>query len=134
LSRIGNITNRGEEMRSVTKLSLHNMVFYTYHGVYAAEQELGQRLEVDVEVTGEFGVAATNDSIEAAINYVAVYDLVKEVVTQQNYQLIERIGKVIAEQIMNQFQVPKVTVRVRKPQPPLGGIVDYSQFEITLEA
>ncbi|HBL37468.1 MAG TPA: dihydroneopterin aldolase, partial [Firmicutes bacterium] len=29
---------------------LQNMIFYGYHGVFAAEKELGQRLEVDVEL------------------------------------------------------------------------------------
>ena len=32
------------------RLVLKNMVFYGYHGAFAAEKELGQRFEVDLEM------------------------------------------------------------------------------------
>ena len=33
------------------RLVLKNMVFYGYHGAYAAEKEMGQKFEVDLGCT-----------------------------------------------------------------------------------
>ena len=59
------------------RLVLKNMVFYGYHGAFAAEKELGQRFEVDVELHLDFKSAAAADDLELSVNYVEVYTLVK---------------------------------------------------------
>lgn len=113
-----------------TKITLKNMVFYGYHGAFAAERELGQKIEVDVELKGDFIPAGRSDDLDLTLNYSDIYTLVKELVEEGEYQLIEAIGTAIAEQIMDGFDLDQVTVRVRKPQPPLGGIVEAAEFEI----
>ena len=34
------------------------MAFYGYHGVFAAEKEVGQKIEADLELHGDFEAAA----------------------------------------------------------------------------
>lgn len=116
---------------SSAKLTLKNMVFYGYHGVFAAEKELGQRIEADVEIVSDFENAGTNDDLELTINYVDVYTIVKEVVEENEYNLIEAIAVEVLDRVMDSFNVEKVTVRIRKPHPPLGGLLDAVEFEIT---
>ncbi len=115
------------------KLSLKNMVFYGHHGVYSFEKEYGQRIEVDVELWADFTEAAHKDNIEKAINYVGVYETVQDVVEKQSFDLIEGLTQSICDQVAGRYGVHKIIVRVRKPQPPAGGLIDTVEFEICRE-
>lgn len=114
-----------------SKLLLKNMIFYGHHGVYEAEQELGQRIEVDVELVGDFRIAAQADDLRYTINYSEIYALVKKIVQDQQFKLIEAIGAAILNQIRSDYNIARITVRVRKPQPPVGGVMETVEFEIS---
>ena len=62
-------------MRSAKKdiIRLNNMIFYAYHGYYEAEQSLGQKFEVDAELTCDFSKAVTTDRLDKAVNYQEVF-------------------------------------------------------------
>ncbi|MGE5530160.1 MAG: dihydroneopterin aldolase [Patescibacteria group bacterium] len=109
---------------------LLNMVFYTYHGAYAAEKELGQRLEVDVELTRDLSQPGTSDDLETAVNYAEVYALVREIVEEREFALLEAIAETVAAELLAAHELEEVAVRVRKPNPPVGGPVDCAEVEI----
>jgi 7,8-dihydroneopterin aldolase/epimerase/oxygenase len=112
------------------RLSLKNMVFYGHHGVYPTEKDLGQRIEVDVDLYSDFSQAGRTDDLATTINYVDIYVIVKDIVEQESYDLIEAMALAISNQIRDAYKPQKVTVRVRKPQPPVGGLIDTVEFEI----
>lgn len=116
------------------RLILQNMVFYGYHGVFAAEKELGQRFEVDVDLYLDLKQAGINDDLEATVNYVEVYTLIKEIVEEREFNLLETLAEQIADQLMAAFPLEEIVVRVRKPQPPIGGLMDYFAVEIRRQA
>jgi dihydroneopterin aldolase len=116
-----------------TKLTLKNMNFYGYHGVYSTEKELGQRIEVDVELVADLTRAGQNDDFDQTINYADVYTIVKDIVEDGQYNLIEAIGTAIINQVFDSFDLERITVRVRKPHPPIGGFMDAVEFEISRE-
>lgn len=113
------------------KITLKNMVFYAYHGVFSAEKEMGQKFHVDVELKGDFTPAATSDDFEIALNYVDVYTLVKDIVEEREFNLIEALARAIADEILSAYDIEEVTVRVRKPGAAIGGVLDYVEVEIT---
>lgn len=113
------------------RVSLSNMVFYAYHGAFDSERELGQRFEVDVDIRTDVRRAGQSDDLDLALNYVHVYTIVKDVVEERTYNLLEAMAERIAGEILDAFDVVDVTVRVRKPDAPVGGIVDYAEVEIT---
>ncbi|TCL71612.1 dihydroneopterin aldolase [Hydrogenispora ethanolica] len=118
---------------TVSKLRLKNMVFYGYHGVFDAERELGQRIEVDLELELEAGPAIRTDDFDAALNYVDVYTVVKEIVEEGEFKLIEAMAGAILDQLWDAFDLQSLMVRVRKPQPPVGGIMEAAEFELRKE-
>ena len=120
-------------MVNTTKLTLKNMIFYGHHGVFAAEKELGQQIEVDVEVVSDFENAGKFDDFKLTINYVGIYTIVKEIVEQDAFDLIEAIAVTILKRITEAYSLEKITVRVRKPHPPVGGLMDGVEFEISRE-
>lgn len=113
------------------RITLKNLVFYAYHGVFAAEKELGQRFEVDVDMYGDFQASARADDIDMTVNYADVYALVKEIVEEREFDLIEALAAAISDEVLAIHPVSRVTVRVRKPHAPLGGLADYVECEIS---
>jgi dihydroneopterin aldolase len=119
-------------MHSTDIIRIHNASFYAYHGVASDEQQLGGKFEVDVELHADLSEAIAHDSLKRTINYESVYALVRELVTSRNYFLIEALANTIAKGILSAYAgVSKVVVRVRKPHPPVKGVIDYVEVEVT---
>ncbi|MFH1562374.1 MAG: dihydroneopterin aldolase [Nitrospirota bacterium] len=122
---------------NLDKIIIAGIVFYGYHGVTSAEQELGQKFLVDVELHLNLKPAGINDTVGISehladtIDYKEVYDLVKGIEQKKKYRLIESLASDIAQAILNKTQAIEVLVRVKKPQVPIAGIVDYVAVEIT---
>ncbi len=109
---------------------LKNMVFYGYHGVFDAEREIGQRIEVDLELSGDFDPGIRHDDLDSTINYVEVYTIVKDIVEDGEFKLMEALAGAIRDQVWDAFDLESLLVRVRKPFPPVGGVMDAYQFEL----
>ncbi|MGE5549622.1 MAG: dihydroneopterin aldolase [Bacteroidota bacterium] len=112
------------------RITLQNMVFYTYNGAYAAEKELGQRLEVDLELLLDLAPAGMNDDLETALNYAEVYTQVREIIETREFDLLEALAEAIAGELLAAHEMEAVVVRVRKPNPPVGGPLDFAQIEV----
>jgi len=64
---------------------------------------------------------ASSDNLKDAINYQLAYKLVKEEMEKKS-KLLENIAKRILDTIYDNFNgVRKVTVKVSKMNPPMGG-------------
>ena len=110
-------------MANYTTIRLKNARFYAHHGVLDAERSNGGLFEIDAELTCDLFEAEVEDNLKKTVDYEKVYAFVKEIVS-----LASRICK----SIINNFSVvQKVTVKVRKPSPPLGGVVEYVEVEHT---
>lgn len=114
----------------MSKVTLKNMMFYGYHGVYEHEREMGQRFFVDVELGFDMTQAAASDALEDTVNYVAVYDEVKTVMETHKFNLLEALAGCIADRLLA-GRVSEVTVRVRKPSVPLPAPLDFVEVEFT---
>lgn len=112
------------------KISMQNMMFYGYHGVYEHEREMGQRFAVDAELSLDLAKAGESDELADSLDYVAVYEAVRSVVENHKFRLLEALAAHIAEALLR-GPVAAVTVRVRKPGVPLPGHLDFVQVEVT---
>ena len=115
-------------------IQLTGMVFYGYHGINPAEQELGQRFVVDLETYRELGPAGLSDDPEDTVNYSRMYRLIKEVMEGPSRRLLESLAETIAQGILADFDVEAVRVRVKKPEVPMkGSILEHAAVEIFRE-
>ena len=116
------------------KIQLEGMVFYGFHGASPAEQEVGQRFVVDVEVYRDLGAAGLSDDLADTVSYSQLYRVVKEIVEGPRRKLLERVAGLIAHQILDEFAIDAVRVKVRKPEVPMrGSILDHASVEIFRE-
>ncbi|HEX9749767.1 MAG TPA: dihydroneopterin aldolase [candidate division Zixibacteria bacterium] len=113
----------------MARISLHNMTFYGFHGVSAAERETGRRFEVDCELFVDIARATESDRLADAVNYTAVYGVVERIVQQHKFNLLETVAARIARELKGEFGAQRVIVRVRKKIPPIPGNLDHIEVE-----
>lgn len=113
------------------KVALENIRLYGYHGASANERELGQRFEIDVEITADLSEAVASDSMAKTVNYERVYRLVESEVVKEKYHLLETMADKIARDLLAQFDAEEVVVRIRKPSVPIAGAIDHVEVEVS---
>lgn len=114
------------------KVSVNQMAFFGYHGVFPEETKLGQRFIVDLDVFCDLKEAGVSDDLRYSINYAELYSLSKEIVEGKPYQLIEAVAEKIAMDVLEKFiKVSEVKVKVIKPDPPIAGHYQSVSVEIT---
>jgi len=111
-------------------IRMKNMIFYAHHGYYAAERELGQRFELDVDLYKDLTKAIETDNLENTIDFEQVYNTINELFSTSRFSLIETVGGKIAEALLKKHQLQAVRVLIRKPQVPIKGILDHVEIEI----
>ena len=106
------------------RIILERMEFRALHGCYELERKVGNRFTVDLELTAELGDVAAEDSVELAINYLTVYEIVRGQmrITQR---AIERGAMNLLGARHAAFpQLRHGKGKVSKLAPPLGGKLD----------
>lgn len=107
------------------RISLKGMAFYGRHGVMEEEHALGQRFYVDVELALPLQKAAETDALADTVNYASVYGVVRQIMEQDRYALLERAAGKIITQILARFPlVERVVVTIHKPSAPVPGILE----------
>lgn len=111
-------------------VELHGLSIYTHHGVTDAEQEIGQRLVIDISFDVPDCDAVLTDRLDDTIDYAEVADIVALAATERSYRTLERLASVIAERLMERFGSEAVRVRAAKPEPPIPLAVEEVAVEV----
>ena len=112
-------------------IRIKNATFYGYHGVSNEEQYVGGKFEADIDIYTDFSEAADVDDLSKTVDYYKVYSFLNHFTVKQKYFLIEALAVEIADELLKKFErIMKVAVRVRKNNPPLGGVVDCVEAEV----
>lgn len=107
------------------------MIFHAYHGLEHDEIRNGQRFEVDLEMVYDASRSAQSDQLRDTIDVRQVYKQVQKCIMNKRFYLLEAVSQHIADTIFENFDVERVTVKVRKPFAPLGGLANGTEVEIT---
>jgi dihydroneopterin aldolase len=119
-------------MPELNVIRMKNAVFYAYHGAFEDEQNLGGKFEFDVDMYCDLSAAAEHDSLKETVDYEKVYGFIHQTVLHKKYYLLEALANTIGKGLLREFAaLHKVVVRVRKPHPPVKGVIDYVEVEIS---
>lgn len=114
----------------MVKISIHNMMFYGFHGYYEYEREQGQKFFFDVEMIvrdDDVKAGIINDSVDTA----RVYDLLKDATENTRFQTLAELGNYIADKLFGKFEhIDECIIRIRKPSVPIAGPIDYVEVEV----
>ena len=106
------------------------MVFRGRHGVLPHEQVNEQSFELDVELVLNLQLAGVDDDLARTVDYAAVYATCRQIVESTSYRLLEALAEAIAHEILAEFAVIEVGIRLRKPGVKLGGPIDHAGVDI----
>ena len=116
------------------RLTLSGMKFYSHSGLFSFERDVGQLFEIDVDCYLDLRKATDSDKIGDTINYPQLFQLIKEIMEHSRFNLMERLAGEIADKVLRDFPVEKITVRCRKPRVPVKGFIDFAEVEICRES
>ena len=95
------------------RISLTNLEFFGYHGLYLEEKKVGNTFFVDVHVHLKTNEAII-DQIDQTIDYVEIYNLVRDIMLVPT-PLLETLLGTIAEVILKRYPiVEKIQVAITK--------------------
>ena len=117
LASIGEVTDT---------VSIRDLRVSTVIGVYDWERQIEQTLVFGVDMAADVAKAAARDDIADALDYSAVAQTIRSVVTDGKFQLIETAAERVAERLRADYQLGWVRVEVVKPLPGEGYGEDYA--------
>lgn len=102
------------------RLLINGLTILSKIGCLPVEQAVPQPIEVDLVLEIDLKTVGKTDDIKHGVDYRKVCDVVRKVLEQENYRLMESAAYAIALQVLKQFpKVQRVWVEVRKPHPPI---------------
>ena len=115
----------------MNKIVIEGIKLYAYHGCLDEEAKIGANYIVDVTMETDFSDAAKEDDLNKTIDYVIVYNIVKEQMAIRS-KLIESVGDRILTELKKEFNtLIKTEVKISKLNPPMNGNVEKVSIVIT---
>ena len=97
------------------KVFIEQLEVITTIGAYDWEQEIKQKLVLDIEMAHDNRVAGKSDDVADALDYAQVSVAVLNHIGNGRFLLVERVAEEVAQLIMSQFSVPWIKIRLTKP-------------------
>ncbi|MFM2588827.1 bifunctional dihydroneopterin aldolase/7,8-dihydroneopterin epimerase [Vibrio sp. TBV020] len=97
------------------KVFIEQLEVITTIGVYDWEQEIKQKLVLDIEMAHDNRPAGKSDDVVDALDYSQVSQAVLDHIEGGSFLLVERVAEEVAELIMSRFNVPWIKIRLTKP-------------------
>jgi dihydroneopterin aldolase/2-amino-4-hydroxy-6-hydroxymethyldihydropteridine diphosphokinase len=110
-------------MSDVVTVLIRGLEVFGRHGVFAAEQELGQQFVVDVELELLACPGVSTDELGGTVDYAELAGDVARIVAGPPRRLLERVAGEIAARALEDPLAHRVVVEVRKPHVALSQTV-----------
>lgn len=101
------------------RIRIEGIEVFAHHGVLAEERANGQPFLFDVTLVPVSDRACDSDDLADAVDYGAVAQRVAAVATGEPVDLLERLGELVAADLLAAFPLVRVEVAIHKPQAPI---------------
>jgi 7,8-dihydroneopterin aldolase/epimerase/oxygenase len=106
------------------RVLVEGLEFYAYSGVPDAEQEIGHRYLLDVDLLVH-GRAHETDDVADTVDYAAASKMAIEAATGRRFRTIERMAQVIGETLLAEFpMISEADITLHKRLPPANVIAE----------
>ena len=113
------------------KIQVQGIRCYGYTGLLPEEQFLGQWFEVTLTLWVDLLIPGKSDQITDTVDYREAIALVKQLVSQNKFALVERLTDAIADAVLTLDLVQKVRVQLTKVSPPIPDFGGQIVIDIT---
>lgn len=109
------------QLELADKVFIDRLEVFANHGVYPAENELGQKFVVSLTLYTNLRQAGETDDLAASIDYGAVCHEADTFMREHTYKLIEAAAEALSQHLLARYpQLLGVRVRLEKPWAPIG--------------
>ena len=105
------------------RVEIRGLELLAYCGVLDEEQARKQPFRLDLDLYADLSQAGRSDDLAHTVDYGAVTDRVVAQISEERYQLVERMAQRVADLALESPVVSAVTVRVAKLRPPIAAQV-----------
>jgi 7,8-dihydroneopterin aldolase/epimerase/oxygenase len=102
-------------------IQIENMEFYSFHGHFREERIVGNKFLVDLTIETDMSLPRESDNLKDAVNYQRAYEIVKTEMEKKSHLLEHIAGRIIDAVYAEMKGITKLTVKVSKLNPPMGG-------------
>lgn len=99
------------------KLYIEELQIPCFIGIYAWEQAIKRTLIFNICIDMEASPAAKSDDISDALDYATLVNIIEVLVAGQSFNLIEHVAECVAERLLQEALIEKVTLKVQKQRP-----------------
>ncbi|MBE3093798.1 MAG: dihydroneopterin aldolase, partial [Actinobacteria bacterium] len=120
------------------KIKIKDLKLFGYHGVKQEEKTSGQNflfnISIDIAKDSFEKDGLYQDNILDTVNYSEIITLIKEINSNNRFNLLETFSEVLAEKIISYSPlILKVKVRIEKISPPIKESIGSVGVELELE-
>ena len=116
------------------KILIRDLKIFAYHGVNPEEKEDGQHFVFDIDMNVNMTKACHSDNVDDTVSYAKVIKTVTRVVTEEKYDLLERVAQVTADAILGEYpDIFSVHITLKKPEAPMKADFGWVGVEIFRE-
>lgn len=99
----------------MTVIYIKDLVVEAKHGVHEAEKKHPQRFVFNVDLTVDGGSAGVSDDLADTPDYDKLRQTIIDTAQNNSFNLIERLAREVADQILADKRVRKVVISIDKP-------------------
>lgn len=123
------------DLATADRIEVRGVELLVYCGVLPEEQARRQPFLFDLDLYMDLSAAGASDELDKTANYGDVIDLLAAKLTDERFQLLERLATRVAELVFDHTAseggvVDAITVTVRKLRPPVAAHVDTTGVRI----
>ncbi len=112
-------------------IQIENMEFYSFHGHFKEERIVGNKFLVDLTIETDMKIPSESDNLKDAVNYQHVYEIVKQQMEMKSHLLEHIAGRILDAIYADISGIKKITVKVSKMNPPMGGKIGSVSIILT---
>ena len=116
------------------KINIKNLEIFAKHGVYPAENTLGQKFVVSCTLYTDLRSAGKSDELEKSVDYGRICLDIKNYVEKYVFKLIETVAENLALKLLSENEIlQKVWIEIKKPWAPVAMHLETVSVEIERE-
>ena len=113
------------------QITIKDLEVYANHGLYKEEKVLGQKFLVSAVLYVDTKLAGVSDQMEFSVDYGKVCHTIKEILIENDFNLIECVAETVAKKLLLKFSlISKLEIEIKKPWAPIGLPLDYVSVKI----
>lgn len=117
-------------MSEILTISVENVKFFAYHGVFEMERVVGNEFEVSLSVEMSMPESLKDDNLSDTISYADIFQIIRTEMEIPSC-LIEHVAYRIVQKIRNKWdQIKKGEIKITKVSPPIEAFTGNASVKI----